>query len=211
MYPDQNQNQPQNQQQYSIDYLNQIAPQPKKSGLNDKKFLFLVGGGLLVAIIVGIFILSSGGGSTGPKGKMQTLAARLLTLQTISNTAQKNIKSGKLRSANSSLTIFLTNANRDAVDPLAKNGVEIKGIDKKITAAEAGTDLSGKLEDARLNAVFDRTYAREMGYQLDTVAVLMKDIYANTKSKSLKDFLVGTDNNLEPIKKELYDFNAANG
>jgi len=50
-----------------------------------------------------------------------------------------------------------------------------------------------------------------MGYQLDTLAVLMKDIYNKGNSKSMKDFLLATDKNLEPIKKELNDFNAANG
>lgn len=203
MYPDQNPN----QTQYSIDYLNQIAPPSKKPGLSNKLFLILAGGGLLLAIIVGVFFLS-GGGSAGPIQKMQTLAARLTTLQSISDKAQKNIKNGDLRSTNSSLTIFLTNANRDIVAPLGKNGVDVKKIDKNIVSLEAGTELTKKLEDARLNAIYDRTYALEMGYQLDTTAVLMKDIYTNTSSKSLKDFLVATDANLLPIKKQFKEFNA---
>ncbi|MDN5275260.1 MAG: hypothetical protein JWP06_1161 [Candidatus Saccharibacteria bacterium] len=193
-----------NQSKYSIDYLNQIAPQEKKPGLGNKLFLFIIGGGLLLAIIVGIFALTSN--SNGPTQKMQTLAARLTTLKTISDKAQKNIKSGDLRSSNSSLSVFLTGANHDIVTPFANNGVDIKKIDKTILAKEAGTDLTNKLEDARLNAVYDRTYASEMGYQLQTVAALMKDIYTNTKSKSLKDFLVTTDNNLTPIKNQFKDF-----
>lgn len=201
MNPDQN--------QYSIDYLNQIAPEQKKPGLSNKLFLLIAGGGLLLAIIVGIFVLTSGGG--GPKEKMQTLAARMETLHTIAGKAQKNIKSGDLRSTNSNLVIFLTNANRDIVDPLMTNGVDIKKIEKTIAAAEKGEELSEKIENARLNAVFDRVYAREMGYQLDTIAALMKDIYSKTKSKSLKEFLVNTDANLQPIKEQLTDFNAANG
>lgn len=195
-----------NQSQYSIDYLNQIAPQEKKPGMSNKFFLFIIGGGLLVAVIVGILALSSG--SNGPTQKMQTLAARLTTLQTISDKAQKNIKSGKLRSTNSSLTIFLTNANHDIVTPFGKNGVDIKKIDKKITSKESGTNLTKKLEDARLNAIYDRVYASEMGYQLETVAALMKDIYTNSKSKSLKEFLIATDNNLLPIKKQFQEYSA---
>ena len=81
----------------------------------------------------------------------------------------------------------------------------------KITASENGEKLKTTLEDARLNATFDRTYAREMSYQLETVAALMKDIYTNTNSKSLKTFLEATDNNLQPIKQQLAEFNAANG
>jgi hypothetical protein len=191
---------------YSIDYLNQIAPQQKKPGVSNKLFLMVIGGGLLLAVIIGILMLSSS--ASGPTKKIQTLAARLTTLQTISDKAQKNIKSGDLRSTNSSLTIFLTNANRDMVEPLKKNGVDVKKIDKSITAKEAGTDLTKTLEDARLNAVYDRTYAREMGYQLDTVAALMKDILESSNSKSLKEFLISTDANLLPLKKQFKEFSA---
>jgi len=209
MYPEQNGPVPPPQTQYPIDYLNQIAPQDKKPGMDNKKFLLFVGGGLLLAIIVGVLAFSSGGG--GPTEKMETLAARLKTLQSISSKAQTNIKSSSLRSTNSSLTLLLTNANRDIADPLETNGVNVLKLDKKIVAKEDGKAVSDKLEDARLNAVFDRTYAREMSYQLDTVKALMKDIYSKTKSKSLKTFLDSTNNNLSPINKQLEKFNAANG
>jgi hypothetical protein len=191
--------------QYSIDYLNQIAPQPKKGGLNNRIFLFIIGGGLLVALIIGIMTLASS--SNGPTQTMQTLAARMLTLQTISDTAQKNIKSTKLRNTNSSLAIFLTSANHAIVAPLKTSGVDIKKIDKKITTTEKNTALVAKLEDARLNATFDRTYAREMSYQLSTVEALMKTIYNKTKSKSMKDFLSQTNGNIAPIITQLDDFN----
>jgi hypothetical protein len=201
MNPDQN--------PYPIDYLNQIAPQAPKQGINNKLFFLLIGGGLLIAIIVGILALTSG--SNGPTQKMRTLAARLTTLQSIAGDAQRNIKSGQLRTTNSTLNIFLTNANRDIIEPLSKNGVDIKKIDKSIQTKENGEKLKAELEDARLNATFDRTYAREMSFQLDTIAALMKDIYENSNSKSLKEFLEATDTNLQPIKKQLADFNAANG
>ena len=201
--------QPEQQNQYPIDYLNQIAPQQPKQGMNNKFFFILIGGGLLVAIIVGILALTSG--NNGPTQKMQTLAARLTTLQTVSSDAQKKIKSGTLRSTNSTLTIFLTNANHDVIEPFSKNGVDIKKTDKSIQTKESGEKLKQTLEDARLNATFDRIYAREMSFQLDTVSALMKDIYASTGSKSLKEFLEKTNTNLQPIKDQLADFNAANG
>lgn len=208
MYPDQNPNQNQNQpNQYSIDYLNQIAPQPQKSGIKDKFFFFIIGGGLLVAAVVLISLLSSS--SNGPTQKMQTLSARMTTLQKISGDTQKSLKSGDLRSTNSNLTIFLTNANRDIVAPLASNSVDVKKIDQKITKAEDGAALTQKLEDARLNAVLDRTYAREMTYQLQTIAALMKQIYDSSNSKTLKAYLEKTDADVQPLIKQFSDFSGA--
>lgn len=193
------------QNQYPIDYLNQIAPEQPKAGMNNKKFFLLIGGGILVAVIILIVALSSSA-NNGPKEKMQTLAARMTTLQDISSKAQTNLKSGSLRATNSNLVIFLTNANRDIADPLKNNGVDAKNIDKTIAAKEDGAKLKQTLEDARLNAIYDRTYAREMTYQLETTAALMGDIYDRTNSKSLKEFLLKTDENLQPIKKTFSEF-----
>jgi LPXTG-motif cell wall-anchored protein len=196
------------QNQYPIDYLNQIAPEQPKTGMSSKKFLLVVGGAILLIIIALVMIFSSGSG--GPKDKMQTLAARLITLQDISKKAQPNIKTGSLRATNSNYTIFLANANRDIAEPLKNNGVDVKSLDKTIKTKEDGEDLKTKLEDARLNAVYDRTYAREMAYQLERTAALMGDIYDHTNSKSLKEFLLKTDENLQPIRKTFSDYSDKN-
>lgn len=194
------------QTEYPIDYLNQIAPEQKKPGMNGKWVLILIGLGVVGVIFIAISFLSSAGGSTQ---KLQTLTARMQTLQKISVGAEKNIKSGSLRSTNSTLSLFLTNATRDIEKPLANNGVKIKSLDKNIVKKEDGAKVTAALEDARLNATYDRTYAREMGFQLETLHNLMQDIYSSTKSKSLKEFLDTTSKNITPIQKQLTDFNAA--
>lgn len=196
------------QPQYSIDYLNQIAPQPKKPGISNKLFLLVIGGGILAVLIIGITMLTKSAG--GPVQKMETLAARLATLQTISTKAQTDVKSNALRATNSSMTLLLTNANRDIVAPLKLNGVDAGNLDKTIMASEDGSALTQTLEDARLNAVYDRTYAREMAYQLETVTALMKEIYTSSNSTSLKTFLNNTNNNLLPITKQFADFSDPN-
>jgi uncharacterized protein (UPF0333 family) len=193
-----------NQVEYPIDYLNQIAPEQKKPGMDGKWVLGLIGLGVVAVIFIAIFFLSSGTSSTQ---KLQTLAARMQTLQKISDSAEKNIKSSSLRTTNSTLSIFLTNANRNIETPLKNNKVDAKKLDKSIVKKEDGSKVTAALEDARLNATYDRTYGREMSFQLDTLHNLMQDIYTSTKSKSLKEFLVSTDDNLTPIRKQLTDFN----
>lgn len=196
------------QHEYPIDYLNQIAPQEKKPLMNSKVVLVIVGILVILAAAVGFLVLVSSGGASDTQ-KLQTLSARMQTLEKISKAAGRNIKSGSLQTTNSTLSLFLTNANKDIVTPLQNNGVTAKNVDKAIAKKEDGAKVTAALEDARLNAVFDRTYAREMSFQLDTLANLMKQIYTTTKSKSLKEFLLSTDTNLKPIRTQLADFNAA--
>lgn len=197
MYPNQN--------QYSIDYLNQIAPATKKPGPN-KRTIAIIGGLIAVVLVVISFIVISQI-NAGPTEDMQRLAARLKTLQTITTDAQDNIKSSQLRSTNSSLSIILANINRNIVTPLANNNINVDKLDKTIVASEDGSKLTAKLEDARLNAVYDGTYAREMNYQLATTVALMSKIYNSTSSKSMKDFLETTNQNLQPLKAQFEAFN----
>ncbi len=195
-----------NQEEYSIDYLNQIAVQPKKPGL-DKKFLILIGGGLLLAIALVIILISISGSGGASPSKLQAIFIRFSTLDTVARDAKKNIKSSTLRVTNANLMIFLTDANRDIVAPFTTAGITKDKIDPTIKAKYSGEKLKQTLEDARLNATFDRTYAREMSYELTTLQALMKEVYTATGSKSMKDFLVTTEDNLSTIRDQLAQFN----
>lgn len=193
------------QPQYPIDYLNQIAPAPQKTGPNRAVFMVLVGLGVLAFIIVSLAIFSSL--SAGPTTDMQRLAARLTTLKTVVSAAQPNLKSSQLRSTNSSFAITLTNTNRDIIAPLASAGIDTAKLSKDIVAEESGDKITAKLEDARLNAVYDGAYAHEMSYQMAITISLMDKIYTSSPNQQIKDFLQTTDKNFEPIKKQFDDFN----
>lgn len=199
MYPDPNNQAP-------IDYLNQIAPQPQRPGV-DKRAVVLVVAliGVVLTVVTGflMFISSNAG---GPKTNMVTLAARMQEMQTISEKAQMNIKSSQLRSVNSNLKILLANANRDIAAPLKAEKIDVAKLDKAIVAKEKADKITATLEDARLNAVYDDTYAREMNFKLKTVSLLMQQIYDKSPSKSMQAFLIQTDGNLEPVQKQLEEF-----
>lgn len=204
MYPDNN---PQQPPQAPIDYLNQIAPPPKKPGINTRSLVIVVVGiGLVLALVVG-FMLFVNSSSKGPKTSTVVLAARMQAMQGIADKSQKNIKSSALRGVNSNLIIFLSNANRDIAEPLTAVGLDVKKLDKNVIAKEKADPITADLEDARLNAIFDDTYAREMSFKLTTISLLMEEIYDTSKSKTMKDFLIKTDENLQPIKQQLDEFN----
>lgn len=196
------------QPQYSIDYLNQIAPQaPKKSGLSRVQLVAVIA--TLVAVLV-VGILSIVLAMNGDSGSSTRLAARLQSTETIVKDAQDKLKSTQMRTLNSNLMIYLANTNRDIATPLLKDGVDVTKLSKSLLASESNPEMTNRLEDARLNAVYDRTYAREMSYQLETITALMLKIYNSTNDESLKTFLDDARMNLEPTQKQFADFNAAN-
>jgi hypothetical protein len=195
--------QPFQQPQYSIDYLNQIAPQSHRPTPKWQRFA------ILGVIIVGVIVLLMGivtilGGSS--PAKLPTMAARLQTLQKIVDAAQPQIKANTLRVTNSNLSLYLVDANRDMVAPLKANNVDPAKLDKTVLKKEDGSALTATLEDARLNAVYDRTYAREMNYQLTTFLLLMKDIRASSSSRSLDTFIDTTSANLKTSQEQFASY-----
>lgn len=207
MNPEQPQFQPQSN--LSVDYLNQIAPQaPKRKIPLTKKQLIIVGVVVALFVIVMILVAVVGGGGKKP---VQQLAARLQSTETIVTAAATKIKSSQLRALNSNLKIYLTNTNRDIATPLLTVSVDVTKLDENVVSKETGEDVTARLEDARLNATYDRTYAREIAYRLETIVVLMRQIQASTSKEDLKTFLTNALVNLEPTQKDFEDFSAANG
>lgn len=200
--------QPNEQPQFSIDYLDQISsvPRQQKSG-NDKLFFAVIVVALLAALAVGLFaFLNSGSNNTSD---MSRLSVRLKNLQAISDSSQKNIVSSNLRGTNTNLSLLLTNINRDIETPLTTLGVDPTKLDAKIIASEDTTKITERLENARLNATFDRIYTLEMTYQLETLMVLVQQIESNTKSGATKEFLADTYQKIEPIQKQFANFSSA--
>ena len=58
-------------------------------------------------------------------------------------------------------------------------------------------ELDNTLDDAFLNAVLDRTYAREMSYNLDVINSLLKRVESSTKSSESKEAVGEIIKNLE--------------
>lgn len=193
----------------STDYLNQIAPQAPKTTpfkLGPKLFLIVGAALVLLVIIVSVTVNIVVGSQRQP---LQQLAARLATTQTIANDSQANLKSTQLRSLNSNLKIYLTNTNRDIGEPLLSAGVNTAKLPDSVLAKESGDTITATLEDARLNARFDRTYAREMTFVLGSTLALMKQIEASTGSATLKTFLDSAITDLELIHQSFASFDAA--
>ncbi len=170
----------------------------------------LIGGLLLLIIFVIIGVSSSAGGT--PSASLASVSSTLSNLQTVSEASQKNIQSGELRSLNSSLTLTLTNTNRDLAVVLKEQKINLKDTKKNkslATVKKDFDDLNSRLEDARLNAVYDRTYAREVTYSLKNLHADMGQLYSATRNKELKSILDKTDVSLKLLLESFETFNGS--
>ena len=195
--------------QTPLDYLNQIAPQaPKKQGfgLNLKTVVIVAGGLLVLTLIIGII---AGLVGSGPATDWQRLSLRLATTEAIAEDSDALIKNSQLRSINSEIKLYITDTNRDLTTRLEAKKIDPEKASDTIIAAEANADMLDRLESGRLNAKYDRTYAREMTYQIGTILALYQKLNSSTNSAADKEFLANAYENLAPIQQRLTNFSAS--
>ena len=192
-----------------IDYLNQIATPPKQSFGFTRKQVAIFGGILLVTFgVIAALALSRGAGPDLTE-QSQRLVLKSSGLAKATEESVKSIKSRKLSALNSSLHVQLTSATTTMTEVFTSRGINVSKPSKELMAVENNTALLEKLEDASLSGVFDRVYAREMAYQLDSMLISLRSIYSATKNAELKEKLETIYNNLQPIQKQLSEFDSA--
>lgn len=196
--------------QTPANYLDQIASAPQKNSFMSGKVVRLAAIGVVLVVLVIIASIVVSAISGGQKDNWARLSARIGTTNEITQNANTNIKNNRLRSINSEVRIFLVNLERDIQDPLAVVGVNTKKIPTSITKEVSVESSLSNLEDARLNDVYDRTYAREMTYQLAQLLTDMQKVYNNSKNEANKKFLEEAYNSLEATHSTLSDYSAAN-
>lgn len=196
--------------QVPLDYLNQIAPQaPKKPKftLNLRTIIFAA-----LAVIALIILIATIGGALASSSKepWQRMAARLDATVLVVDGASGNIKSSQLRSLNSDLKLYLTNTKRDLATPLLALSVDTAKLPKDIISEETGTGITERLENGRLNARYDSTYAREMTYQVATILSQLQILYGSNVGPQTKATIQTAYDNLLPTYKTLSTFSASN-
>lgn len=196
--------------QTSLDYLNQIAPQaPKKPvfALNLRTIIFAA---IIFLVIVIIIANVSSAITNAQKEPWQRFAARLTATAAVVDSSSGKIKNSQLRSLNSDLKLYLTNTQRDLATPLKNLSINAEKLPASIVAKESTEAMLTRLENGRLNAKYDSTYAREMSYQLATTLALLKELYGSNASPATKAYLKGAYDNLVPTYKTVSEFSASN-
>ena len=193
------------------DYLDQISSQaqpPKKASWIPPKLAWGVGIAVGITILLLIVVSIIGGAQRGPS---QEVLARLTTTRPVVEDAQDKLKSSQLRSLNSALALYFTSTVRDSAEPFGAIGVSQENLPGGLVERQeaAIAELSTRLEDARLNAQFDRIYAQEMDYYLSTLLTDMQEAYNATSNESLRTFLSESYDNLQPTQRAFADFSDA--
>jgi hypothetical protein len=192
--------------QYPIDYLNQLAgANSSTTQFNPKIVIGGIVGFLITALAVLFLVFNNGGGPVGPKPE-ETLYKTIVDTAQITNDSKRKISSNKLVSINSSLNIVLLNSITGMTDPLQKSGLEAKKLESAAKKEKAFEKPMAKLEDARLNAIYDRAYVREIDFKIQSMLLLIEKINKMSTNKSLKDYLGKTKPDIEKVKDELDDF-----
>lgn len=192
--------QPETTPQLSADYLDQIAPPEKPDrGFSKKQMLIFAGLGAALLIAIALMVFTSLLQNNRPT---EMLAARFITIQKVVDDSTDKLKNSQLRALNSDLKLYLVDVMREAEEVFTPVDVSLKEINPKVTEQENPDDLLARLEDERLNARYDRSYAREIASLIETTLIQMKDVQNKTSNKPLQEFLQKTYNNLQPIQEQ---------
>lgn len=201
--------QPNEQPVHPIDYLDSISSVPRgaTTKTNDRLFFGAIIAAVATVLLVGLFAFFALRDNSAEQ--LSVLSVRLTNLQKISDANQKHLVGSRIRSTNSGLNLVLTNAERDLSPHLLAHEVDSRKISAKIVAQENTDELAERLEDARLNGILDRIYAREMAYELETLMILIQQLESKTKNGPQKEYLKTTYNNIKPIQESFSKFNAS--
>jgi hypothetical protein len=195
-------------QNLGIDYLNSIAPkEPAKSSLDWHKLALLVGGVLVV--IVSLALVSSIIGAEKAKtiNLDDSLNVRLTNIQRVATMQHHNLNSSELRAVNANLDTQLS-----TILVGLKAQVPTRVPSATVTATESAhlTGIEEALTTAKLMAVFDRTYPRQLSYELALVLSMMDEAQSRSKNAAYIDFLQESYDTIESLKDQFDEIDSLN-
>ena len=188
------------------EYLDQIAAPAQTKTMKPWQLWGLIGGVLVFAAIVFFFIIGSGGPS--PSERYVSYLHRVEALRDITSKSGKTIQDSSLRGVNASTSSILGTAGQEGESLLSTVNLEkLPTASKTDPVLVEYEELATTLNDARLNAIYDQVYSREIGFQISKLRNEIQSIRQATNSQSLRDYLDKTDKNLAPLATQLSEFN----
>lgn len=196
--------------QYAVDYLGGIAPQQPKSGITiagftlSKRALMVAIGGTIALLLAAMLMIFSQKPQAVSQLNESNFYSHLIRTQEITKDGKKNIKNSQLRAHNGTLQTLLVGSASEMATPLQKSGMDPKKLESeaKKPSDEDKKLLSG-LNDARLNAVYDRAYVREMTHRLNIMLLMLDRIEKINTRESMQNYVKATRPKLKDIHKAI--------
>ncbi len=191
---------------YSIDYLNQIAPKETKV-VNRFAVIALIAG-ILISALFGMILLSNSGGPSA-NDQLAPIALRIATLKSATAGQQKHLNENQINEANAALNSSLTTMNTD-IQAIMKER-KLKSSDKSTTAKTEKTysdKLTKTLDDSYQRGTLDRTYTSQMTYELTVLKTKLAKLKRSTKNKQLTEFATSSTENIDTVLKAYSTFEA---
>jgi len=185
--------------EYSIDYLNQIAPKQQRV-VNRFAVFGLIGGGILTAIFA--LILISASGSPSANDQLIPISERIATLQSVTTAEQISQANAALSSSLSSMT---TSMNTILTERKLKDNSSSSAARVEKTYA---TKLTTTLENSYQRGTLDRTYTSQMTYELTVLRARIAKLKQSTGSSELLSFCDTALNNIDLVLKAYSTFDA---
>ncbi len=194
--------------QFSVDYLNQIAPAPVKSV--NRFAIFGLVGAVLIAVAAAVIIFANSG---PPDFSVQakSIRARIATLQTVADSQQDHLKENAISEANSALSSSLTSMDTELTALMKAKGIKAtSSASKTISAPEKSyaEKLAKKLDDSYQRGTLDRTYTSQMTYELTSLRSKLKSMKNTANSKSVSTYVDAAVANVDAILKAYGNFSA---
>lgn len=191
----------------NLSYRDEMPPTPQRNKtplfqMTPKTLLF-IGIGIAVVIIGFLLLFFSSRETLAPQ--LQRLSARLNTTQQIIDDSQRSVRSGDLRKISSDASILTAGSIAQLREPLANAGMGTISAD--VLANEADTATLEALEAAKTGGRFDQVYARALDQKIDTLIALMREIYDNTRSESLREALDASYRDYAALSEQLKALN----
>jgi hypothetical protein len=192
--------------EYSIDYLNQIAPKEQRT-VNRFAVFGLIGGGILTAIFALILISTSGGPS--PNDQLIPISERVATLQSVTTTEQTHLAEDQISQANAALSSSLSSMTTSLKTILADRKLKDNPGSSAAKAEKAyAAKLTKTLENSYQRGTLDRTYTSQMTYELTVLRSRVAKLKKSTNSQELTAFCDSALTNIDLVLKAYSTFDA---
>lgn len=191
--------------QYSMEYLDHMAGTAGGPKIERKFIIAGAAVGVMLLAAAAIFIFTPK--KTPTTQTPSRLYGTIVDTQKVTKDAGKRIKNNRLKSINSTLNASLVNASTNLEKPLGGLGVDTKKLRATVQKTEYHDQhLVDKLEDARLNAVYDRTYTTQMEYKVKDIQLNMQAISKAGTTKEANDAFKKVDTDLNTVIKSLEEY-----